>query len=769
MIEDITRRKEAEEALRRAKEEYQILVENQSELICKSDLDGRLLFASNSYCETYGLDPAAPLQGRPWMPTVHEDDRAEVQRNWEATLHPPFASDSEQRAMTIYGWRSQAWSNHAVLGEDGKPVAIVSVGRDITERKRLESELRDSEERYRRLVQSAPVPMTVFRRGRIAFINAAGLALLGVAREDDVIGKRVRTFIHPEDAERVGRAFREAQRARHDSVLLPFRLVRPDGDVRFVQAVGTELDYLGTPALQTVIRDVTEERRAQAALVESEDRFRKLAEASFEGILFHDDGQILETNSHLLQMFGWEAADLAGKSLTDLVAPEHVEFIERRIRARYSDSYEVRGRRKDGSVFPLEVLDRAINWQGRQVRVAALRDISQRREMEYALRESEERYRRLVQESPSAIFVTSEGRIVFANRAAMALFDARQEEEVIGLAYIELIAPESRREVEAALTRMTRLTTDFPTLQYKLLRRDRNTVEVEGRPISFTFQGRDSVLHVSYDITERKRAEELVRRHSEELERLVAERTAQIQKLERLRLESEKQVAIGRMAARIAHEINNPLAGIKNSFLLVKRGIDPDFKYYDFVGRIEKEIERVARIVRQMFELYRPERKEPTQFRPADVIRDVAALLEGNCRNQGVSIDLDAAAAQAAVLLHEDSLRQVLFNLVQNAIEASPTGRRIHVTATASPLDLTVAVRDEGCGIPEDVQSRIFEPFFTTKSGLTTGGLGLGLSTTKGLVEAMGGTLTYESVVGQGTTFQFTLPLSVEQPEVTHA
>ncbi len=692
-----------------------------------------------------------------------------MQRNWDATLHPPYTSYNEQRALTTRGWRWQAWSNQAVLGENGRPVAIVSVGRDITERKRLEGELRASEERYRRLVQSAPVPMTVFRRGRIAFINTAGLELLGVANEQTVIGARVRSFIHPEDVERVNRAFREAQRARRESEILQFRLLRPDGDVRYVEAVGTELDYLGVPALQTVIRDVTEEKRAQAALVESEDRFRKLAEASFEGILFHDEGEILEVNSHLLQMFGYEAADLAAKSLADLVVPEHAEFVERRIRARYSDSYEVRGRRQDGSIFPLEVLDRAINWQGRQVRVAALRDISQRREMEYALRESEERYRRLVQESPSAIFVTSEGRIVFANRAAMQLFDARQEEEVLGLAYMHLIAPESRREIEVALTQMNRLTADFPTLQYKLLRRDGNTVEVEGRPISFTFQGRDSVLHVSYDITDRKRAEEMIRRHSEELERLVDERTAQIQKLERLRLESEKQVAIGRMAARIAHEINNPLAGIKNSFLLVKRGIAPDFKYYDFVGRIEKEIERVARIVRQMFELYRPERKEPTEFQPVDVIRDVVALLEGNCRGQGVVIELEANAAQTPVRLHEDSLRQVLFNLVQNAIEASPAGGRIRLTATVAESGLTVAVTDEGCGIPEELQSRIFEPFFTTKSGLTTGGLGLGLSTTKVLIEAIGGTLTFESTVNRGTTFQITLPISMEQREVTHA
>ncbi len=148
------------------------------------------------------------------------------------------------------------------------------------------------------------------------------------------------------------------------------------------------------------------------------------------------------------------------------------------------------------------------------------------------------------------------------------------------------------------------------------------------------------------DITLRKEAEDRIKRHNEELERLVAERTAQIQKLEQLRLKSEKQVAVGRMAARIAHEINNPLAGIKNSFLLVKRAIPTDHKHYEFVGRIEKEIERVARIVRQMFELYKPERREPSMLRPDEVIREVADLLTGNLRSQGVNLEIDTIAAQ---------------------------------------------------------------------------------------------------------------------------
>ena len=290
---------------------------------------------------------------------------------------------------------------------------------------------------------------------------------------------------------------------------------------------------------------------------------------------------------------------------------------------------------------------------------------------------------------------------------------------------------------------------------YALLRQPemlRQEVRLRTRELAGTNQKLEA------EIVERNRAEQQVRRHSEELEDLVQSRTERIQELERQRGESEKIAATGRMAARIAHEINNPLAGIKNSFLLIKDAVPKDHPDYTFVGRIENEVERIARIVRQMFELYRPDQKSSHEFSINEAIDDVVALLEPSRRVHDVAITVEMPEVPVVVSLPEGSLRQVLFNIFQNAIEASPRGGLIKIAATFTEDGLSISVADYGSGIPDAVGSQVFEPFFTSKGHLPGGGLGLGLSVSKSLVEGMGGSLDFESRDGQGTVFRIVLP-----------
>ncbi len=247
-----------------------------------------------------------------------------------------------------------------------------------------------------------------------------------------------------------------------------------------------------------------------------------------------------------------------------------------------------------------------------------------------------------------------------------------------------------------------------------------------------------------------------VKYKNELIERQRAEET--IRELEKQRLENEKLAATGRMAARIAHEINNPLGAIKTAFNLLSPVLPQEHRYHHYVGKIEKEIDRIARIVRQMLDLYKPDTDTPKEFRVDQTIKEILALMKPGERE--IKFDLDLAQAREKITLPENMLRQILYNLALNAVEASPAEGIIRITAAIAENRLHIAVADQGEGIPAEIGARIFEPFFTTKRTSTAGGAGLGLSVCKTLVETMAGEIAFASQPGKGTEFRISLPLN---------
>lgn len=215
--------------------------------------------------------------------------------------------------------------------------------------------------------------------------------------------------------------------------------------------------------------------------------------------------------------------------------------------------------------------------------------------------------------------------------------------------------------------------------------------------------------------------------------------------------------AIGRLAAVMVHEINNPLAGIKNAFELVGRAVPKDHPSYHYVPRIKAELDRLAQITRQVLYLYRPELEEPTDFEIGEAVRYVAGLLETKCAECDVRLDLSLPSTQHLVCLPHGSFVQILFNVIQNGLEASPAGGTVHVTVSIAGDRMTIVVVDKGGGIPEAVRARLFEPFVTTKSEAHAG-FGLGLSISQTLAGRMGGSIELLQTGEDGTTWCIRLP-----------
>lgn len=263
-----------------------------------------------------------------------------------------------------------------------------------------------------------------------------------------------------------------------------------------------------------------------------------------------------------------------------------------------------------------------------------------------------------------------------------------------------------------------------------------------------------------HDITERRRAEQALLEVQTELERRVQERTARIQELESQRSQAEKFAALGHLAAGIAHEVNNPLAGITNAFHLVKQGIDRDHRHYRFVELIDREIHRLTSIVKKMYTLYQgvpAGKREATDI--AALLQDLTVLLGHKLASKRIRLRTAVETARERVDVPRSDLLQVLLNLVQNAIDASDTDSEVVLRVIEEDGLLCWRVIDHGAGIAPHILPRVFEPFFTTKSGSSWQGLGLGLSVSRGLVEAMGGRIDIQTTVQRGSTFTVVHPL----------
>jgi PAS domain S-box-containing protein len=232
--------------------------------------------------------------------------------------------------------------------------------------------------------------------------------------------------------------------------------------------------------------------------------------------------------------------------------------------------------------------------------------------------------------------------------------------------------------------------------------------------------------------------------------------------------EVDTLTTMGRVAARVAHEINNPLAGIQNSFLLIKGAVPTTHPHFAYVGAIEREIGRIAAVTRQLYETYRPEQDHTGETSVRTILGDAVAFLEQVNRASRVNVEIEFQQVPSVIPLPSAMLRQIAYNLVQNAIEASPSGTSVQICATVDDGHLMLRVRDHGPGVPPELRERIFEPFFSTKDKrIRTSGMGLGLALVRRTVTAAGGDITVVDAEGGGSEFLVTLPLNALETGVS--
>lgn len=705
--------------------------------------DGTICWVNHAFTELTGYAAEEVIGRTPRLLKSGEHDTAFYESLWKGALSGGWEGEllNRRRDGALY-WERQKIA--AVRGPAGEITHFVASKIDVTEWRVLR-------ERSDRL----PVAyQTIDETGTILDVNQAWISMMGYTRED-VAGRPFSELVAPDQTSDFAHCLAEFRSTGHircvEGVVL-----RKDGE-RVPVVVQGEAEYDSAKRFRRghmTLEDATERRRAERTL-----RFTQSAAASSPDACYWigRDARLVYVNAAACRALGYSRDELLSMTVYDIDPTATSEEWCGRCALTEGESavFETWHRRKDGSRYPVEVSCNTVAFDTELYVCAFVRDTSGRKLAEQALRQSEERFRSLVENAPEAIAVLVDGRFRYVNPAVCVLLGARSPEDLLGERALDRVHPDFHEIARQRIEAVVRQKKVAPPLEERHLRLDGSTIDTEVTSAPFDFQGEPGAIVFAHDIGGRKQAER---------ERLqLAEQLKQSQRLE----------SIGRLAGGVAHDFNNLLTVINGyADLLLMR--TPEGSARPALEQIRRSGERAAQLTQQLLTF---SRRQDAQLKPTDLNAVIADAHEMLKRLAGEQTHLSTRLPAGLGLVMADAalIRQALVNLVVNAREAMPSGGDLLIEtmhAEVAPREaaeqpgvspgpyVALAVTDTGCGMDEATRRSVFEPFFTTKKKGQSAGLGL--STVYGIVKQSGGWVRICSEPGRGTTVKIFLP---ELPE----
>jgi len=506
--------------------------------------------------------------------------------------------------------------------------------------------------------------------------------------------------------------------------------------------------FLGGKRIEQAIRERQRADEAQA-------RLAAIVESSDDAIIGKTlDGTIVTWNAGAQRVYGYTAEEIVGKSVSILLSPDHPnelpKILERISRGESVDHFETVRVRKDGRPVHVALAVSPIrDASGCIVGASTIaRDVTQRRRTEEQLK----RFRMALDASRDNVFLIDreQMRFIDANRAACSDLGFERDEllklgpqDIEPLYSREQLAEKFDEVIEKNVTGV---------IETVHRRKDGSEFPVEVILCPLKSDGRDIMVAVARDITDRKRAERALAEYSQKLEERVEERTRELREAQEQLIRKERLAILGQLAGGVGHEIRNPLGVISNAVYFLKMTLpDASDPVKEYLGIISSEVTNAERIVSDLMDLSRTRTRERYHH---DISTLINQTLDKSPPPEGVTLDTAIPSDLPPVFVNSGSVGQVLINLITNAYQAMPEGGRLSITVSQDGDYVRVSIADTGCGIPEENITKIFEPLFTTRSR----GIGLGLAVTKNLVESNGGRIEVTSREGMGSTFTVLLP-----------
>lgn len=756
---EVKARREAEEKAQTLAEQWQITFDAMLDPVALIETDGTVRQCNRALGDFLGQDIGAVV-GQKCFRLIHgTEDYIK-----DCPLVRALQSGGKETIELSVAQHTFLVMIDPIKGKNGKVSGFVHTMHDITERKRAEESLRQSEQKFRETIMNLTEGFySCTIDGILLEHNRAFNQILDFDPGHDLKGIRLPDFW--QNSEDMKGYLDELM--NHGFIKNYLIHAKTKGDRKIVVVANSRLvkDEKGIPLrIEGTFSEITEQKRAEEELKQTEERYRALVEGSFDGIFIQKGFKIIYANQRLYEMLGYEPGELEGMDHWLVYHPDYQELIRERAKARMRGEevppqYEVKLQRKDGSSIDGEIQARRIMFGEEPGVQVWVRDISERKKREEQIRASEERYRTLVESISDAIlWLGPQREILSCNQAFCNLFGYSRDEVMGKSVRILHASDESFRSFGEIVYPVVREKGSC-RVEWELVCKDGTKVPVE-IVTSATKSSEGSIsgfVSIARDVTERKKAEE---------------EKATLQ--EQLR-QAQKMEAIGRLAGGIAHDFNNILTVIKGVCqlsLLDLREADP---LYAHLKEIERSVERAADLTRQLLAFSRKQIMDLEVFDLNRVIRDLYKMLR---RILGEDIELETFLTEDLGRVKADlsQLEQVIVNLTVNARDAMPKGGKLTIETANVELNeeyarkhigvqpgryVMLSISDTGVGMTKEVQERIFEPFFTTKE--MGKGTGLGLSTVYGIVKQSGGNIWVYSEPGEGTTFKIYLP-RVDEP-----
>jgi PAS domain S-box-containing protein len=758
---DITERKRAEEVLREREARYRYLFEHSQVANALVGLDGTIIDANEAAAELYGYDKSEII-GKSLLEFFTPESGIRAAEAIAGGLGGAYTGPSEFDVITKKGPRRFLFPGgyHVVL-EGGKETGFLISAVDITERNKAEEALRESEERYRTILEEMQDGyFEVDLAGNFTFVNDAVCRQLGYSREE-LIGMNNRTITANDDVENVYKAFNQVYREGQPVRAFTFNTVRKDGSSGLGELSIFPLRNKGGEIIgfRGIGRDIAERLRMIEALRRSEERYRTVLDEMEEAYYELDlAGNLTFFNDALIRKGGRSREELMGLRYKDYTPAKDIGRVYKAFSQVYQTGKPLKGIplqaiRKDGTVISSE--DTVLPLRNKAGEIIGFRglshDVTERLQMMEALRRSEERYRTMLDEMEEAYYeVDLTGNFTFFSDALCRQLGYSRE-EITGMSYRVYIPPENAKKVFEVYNAVYRTGEPHKSFASAQIKKDGTRVftedsifplrDEEGKIIGFR--------GISRDITERKQRDE---------EKKQLEQKAQF---------ASRLASVGELASGVAHEINNPLTAVIGyaHLLLDRKDIPVDIKRD--VEVINEGAQRVAGIIKKLLVFARQTKPERTYVDVNEIINTTLELRAYSLQSSNIKVILQLDPELPMTVADPGQLQQVFLNLIMNAeaeVKLVHGGGKLAIKTEQMGDNLRVSFKDNGLGIARENLERIFNPFFTTRK--VGQGTGLGLSVCHGIVTEHKGRIWAESQLGKGATFIMELPIVNESKQL---